>query len=263
MRSIVDLSTGIGVILAFLLVVIAIQFSQQGGGIGIFLDLRSALIVLGGTYFLTTACFTLREIWAAQGLVWKTMFYHAENPARAAVRSLELAEIARKKGLLGLQKHTNLIGKKHSFLEKGLNLIVDGIPHEDAATIMRNEINAIMERHQKSHSILKKAADIAPAMGLIGTLIGLVQMLGNLNDPSSIGPAMAIALLTTLYGAVLSFMVLTPLAAKLERNSKAEVMIMNIYLNTVISVGRKENPRRLEMLINAILPPSKRVKYFS
>jgi chemotaxis protein MotA len=109
---------------------------------------------------------------------------------------------------------------------------------------------------------MKKAGDIAPAMGLIGTLIGLVQMLGNLDDPSSIGPSMAVALLTTFYGAVLANMVFMPLAAKLERNSGEEELLNSVYMVGAVSIGRQENPRRLEMLINSILPPSKRVSYF-
>ena len=104
--------------------------------------------------------------------------------------------------------------------------------------------------------------EFSPAMGLIGTLIGLVQMLGNLGDPSTIGPAMAVALLTTFYGAVLANMVFLPLASKLERNSKEEALVSNIYLMGAASIGRQENPRRLEMLINSLLPPSQRVRYF-
>jgi len=110
--------------------------------------------------------------------------------------------------------------------------------------------------------VLRKAAEFAPAMGLIGTLIGLVQMLGNLDDPSTIGPAMAVALLTTFYGAVLANMVFSPMASKLERNSAEESMVNTIYMMGAASIGRQENPRRLEMLLNSILPPGKRVQYF-
>ena len=100
-------------------------------------------------------------------------------------------------------------------------------------------------------------------MGLIGTLIGLVQMLGNLTDPATIGPAMAVALLTTLYGAALAYIIFIPLASKLERNSDVEQIVMKIYESAVLSIGRKENPRRLQMLLNAILPPAERVHYFT
>jgi len=117
-------------------------------------------------------------------------------------------------------------------------------------------------RHERGVGILRQAATVAPAMGLIGTLIGLVQMLGNLDDPNSIGPSMAVALLTTLYGAVLANMVFSPLAAKLERNSNDEASVMNVYTLGASSIGRQENPRRLETLLNTLLPPPKRVQYF-
>ena len=110
--------------------------------------------------------------------------------------------------------------------------------------------------------VLRKMGEFSPAMGLIGTLVGLVQMLGHLDDPSTIGPSMAVALLTTFYGAVLANIVFLPLASKLERNSAEETLVNNVYLMGAASIGRQENPRRLEMLLNSVLPPAKRVRYF-
>jgi len=127
---------------------------------------------------------------------------------------------------------------------------------------MGHELSGMAERHSRGVGILRRSAEVAPAMGLIGTLIGLVQMLGKLDDPSSIGPAMAVALLTTFYGAVLANMVFSPLAGKLERNSKSELVVNRLYIITAASIGRGENPRRLEMLLNTILPPSQRLHYF-
>jgi len=263
MRRITDISTFIGISLAFTLVVLAIIIGSNESGsspLG-FLDIKSFLIVLGGTFFLTTACFNIKEVMKTNQTVLRTVFYNMEKPEEVAIASLELAEISRKKGILALQKYDYLV-KRNPFFEKGVSMIVDGITFEDAEKIMRNEITSTIERHKKGSAILKKAAEISPAMGLIGTLIGLIQMLGNLDDPSAIGPAMAVALLTTLYGATLAYMVFLPLASKLDRNSVMEALIMNIYMNTVTSIGKKENPRRLEMFINSILPPSKRVNYF-
>lgn len=258
-RYIVDPSTALGLFIAFCLVGVAIYL---GGNIKGFYDLPSVLIVIGGTFMLTTACFNFSEIFNANFVVFRTIFYSAEDPSQSAINCLEVAEISRKKGILGMQNYEELM-QRNPFFRKGLNFIIDGIPPEDAEVMMEQEIEAMLERHKKSASILHKSAEIAPAMGLTGTLIGLVQMLGNLSDPSSIGPAMAVAILTTFYGAVLSYMVFSPLAAKLERNSQQEATIMELYQTAVSSIGRKENPRRLEMLLNAILPPSKRVRYFS
>ena len=145
---------------------------------------------------------------------------------------------------------------------KSVRLLVAGVPANDLERILRNELQSITNRHLKSANILRKAGEISPAMGLIGTLIGLVQMLANLDDPSAIGPAMGLALLTTFYGAVLANMVFNPLAAKLERNSREEEMVNTIYMMGATSMARQENPRRLEMMINTVLPPSKRLKYF-
>jgi chemotaxis protein MotA len=115
---------------------------------------------------------------------------------------------------------------------------------------------------QRSASILRRAAEVAPAMGLIGTLVGLVQMLGSLDEPSKIGPAMALALLTTLYGALLANIVFGPLAAKIERNASAEALLRQIYMIGAVSMARQENPRRLEILLNSVLPPWQQIRFF-
>jgi chemotaxis protein MotA len=145
---------------------------------------------------------------------------------------------------------------------RGMSMAIDGTPGEEIERIMQRELQATSHRNTRTVSILRKAADISPAMGLIGTLVGLVQMLGNLEDPSTIGPSMAIALLTTFYGAILANMVFTPLASKLERNSADETLINTLYVMAAASIGRQENPRRLEMLLNTVLPPDHTVDYF-
>lgn len=253
-----DLTTAIGIFAAMALVGSAIIL---GGTPMAFFDLRSALIVVGGTFAVTTACFSMPEIFHSQSLILRTVVYHAPDPTRVAHRILELAEVSRKKGVLSLQESFNTERPKN-FLEKGLAMIIDGIPPEDVEKVLKQEISSMVERHDKGTSILRKSAEVSPAMGLIGTLIGLIQMLGNLDDPSTIGPAMAVALLTTMYGAMLAYMVFSPLASKLDRNSQEEVLVNTLYLKGILSIGRQENPRRLEMLLNTILPPAKRVRYF-
>ena len=237
-----DIATVAGLAIGFALIIAAIVL---GGSPGAFIDIPSVLIVIGGTAAITAVCFALGEFLGAG----------------KALQILQLAEIARKGGVLSLQGHLDSL-QSEEYLWKGLSLVVDGTPPEEVEAIMRKDMNATIGRHQKGANIMKKAGDIAPAMGLIGTLIGLVQMLGNLDDPSSIGPSMAVALLTTFYGAVLANMVFMPLAAKLERNSGEEELLNSVYMVGAVSIGRQENPRRLEMLINSILPPSKRVSYF-
>lgn len=254
-----DFSTLIGIVLAFFFIIVSIHLG--GASLKSFFDLPAVFIVVGGTYALTAACFSIPELIKSQMVIGKTMFYAGEDPTKAAKKALELAEASRKKGVLGLQNQPNLLRHNH-FLERGIHLVLDGTPPEEVERIMFQEIGAMVDRHLRTSSILRKCAEISPAMGLIGTLIGLIQMLGQLNDPSTIGQAMAVALLTTFYGAALSYMIFQPLATKLERNSKQEALIMRIYTKTAVSIAKKENPRRLEILINSILPPAKRVRYF-
>jgi chemotaxis protein MotA len=253
-----DLATVIGLIVGFLLVAAAIIL---GGSVGAFIDVPSILIVIGGTFFITMVNFSLAEVIRAQKLLVKTMVSKPVDPSKAAMQVVELADQARRKGVLGLQQTLAQL-QGEPFLHKALSMVVDGIPVEDVERILKRDISQMAYRHMQSAQILKRSAEVAPAMGLIGTLVGLVQMLGNLEDPSTIGPAMAVALLTTFYGAVLANMVFNPLAGKLERNSMEEQMFKQIFLAGATSIGRQENPRRLELTLNAMLPPAKRIQFY-
>ena len=257
-KASVDIATVAGLVGGFGLVIAAII---TGGSPGSFVNVPSVLIVIGGTASVTTMCFSLPEMVKSSKVIAKTFMYASRDPSQAAIQILKIAELARRQGVLSLQGVLDTL-KGDAFLHKGMAMVVDGTPGEEVEAILRRDMSATVMRHHKSADILRKAAEFSPAMGLIGTLIGLVQMLGNLSDPSSIGPSMAVALLTTFYGAVLANMVFSPMAAKLERNSQEEAMVSNIYMLGASSIGKQENPRRLEMLLNSILPPAKRVKYF-
>jgi chemotaxis protein MotA len=257
-RGTLDAATILGLIGGFGLIAIAIA---MGGSFGAFVDPAAVLIVLGGTFAATTICFSLREILSTQSTIFKAIFRVARNPSRAATQMLQLAEYARASGILSLEKMLPQLARE-PILHRAMRMVVDGVAADEVELLMRQELAARLKRHAVSVSILRKSSEIAPAMGLIGTLIGLVQMLGNLNNPASIGPNMAIALLTTFYGAILANLVFMPLAAKLERNSNEESVIDQIYIIGAVSMGRQENPRRLEMQLNAVLPPARRVRYF-
>ena len=254
----IDVATLFGVIGAFAVIGLAMVL---GGSPGSFVDVPAILIVVGGTFLVTTVSFTLGEVAHAQRVMLRAVLYHAEPPEEAARLVLQLADVARQKGPFALE--AELGAMRHGrFLAQAVSLVVDGLPAEEVESILSRERHATRERHLRSAGVLRRAGEVAPAMGLIGTLVGLVQMLGNLEDPSSIGPAMAVALLTTFYGAVLANMVFHPLATKLERNSDVESMVNQIYSIGAASISRQENPRRLEMTINAILSPVQRVNYF-
>jgi chemotaxis protein MotA len=257
-RKSMDLATIIGMACGFALIATAIVL---GGDPKSFFNVPAIAIVIGGTLAVVTMCFSLKEIGQTAKVVTNTFVYTSRDASEAATHVLEIAELARRNGVLALQGIVDSLTNE-PFLHKGVSLVVDGTPGEEVETIMGRDLSATVQRHNKSTNVLRRAAEFAPAMGLIGTLIGLVQMLSNLQDPSTIGPAMAVALLTTFYGAVLANMVFMPLANKLERNSAEEALVNNVYLMGTSSIGRQENPRRLEMLLNSILPPAKRVQYF-
>ncbi len=254
----IDLATLLGVGGAFAMIVGAMMLSGQAAA---FLDVPSILIVVGGTFLVTTVSFSLAEIGQAQGLMLRAAVYHAESPVNAVMQALYLADLARKRGRLALQNVTDSLHYA-PFLYRAINMVVDGLPADEVERVMTREREVTYERHLRSAGVLRRAGEVAPAMGLIGTLIGLVQMLGSLDDPSAIGPAMAVALLTTFYGAVLANMVFTPLANKLERNAQIEATVCQIYTIGAASISRQENPRRLEMMLNTLLPPAERMAYF-
>lgn len=253
-----DFATAIGLAVGLLMLVGAILL---GGSLTAFFDLPAALIVIGGTIAVTTISFSLQDIWRAQSVMLQALIDRSIAPSDAAKSVLRLADRSRKEGVMSLQKMLGQL-RAQPFLQRGLGLVVDTFPTTEIDRILRQEAQAKQVRHNRSAAVLRKAAEVAPAMGLIGTLLGLVQMLGNLNDPATIGPAMAVALLTTFYGAVLANMVFLPLATKLERRSEAEALLDSIYLFAALSISRQENPRKLELELNAILPPSERVRIF-
>jgi chemotaxis protein MotA len=257
-RPSLDLATLLGALGAFAMISAAMVL---GGSPGSFIDVPAMLIVVGGTFMVTTISYTFGEVMRAQSVMLRALMYHTQNPRAAAMQMLALAEEARAKGPLGLQNHLDGL-RYDAFLHKAIALVVDGTPGDEVERVLTTEVEATTLRHLKSAGVLRRAGEVAPAMGLIGTLVGLVQMLGNLEDPSTIGPSMAVALLTTFYGAILANMVFLPLANKLDRNSGIEAMVKQIFAVGAASIGRQENPRRLEMTFNTILPPAQRVQYF-
>ena len=253
------MNTIIGMIAAFALVVVAIMI--DGSILGYF-NLKSVIIVVFGTLAVSAISFTPQDLFEVPRSIWQISSQRSLDPQDEAFKLLELASRMRKQDLLELDKYVSNYGDT-PFLEKALSLVVDAVAPEEMESILRHEANAISSKHQRSADILRRAGDVAPAMGLIGTLIGLVAMLGALKDPDTIGPNMSVALLTTLYGALMAHLIFIPLAAKTERTAAEETLLHSVYTIGAASIRRRENPRRLEMLLNTILPPSKRVSYFT
>ena len=227
-----------------------------GGNAGAFLDARAGLIVLGGTLAVTMISFSPSEVFTAAGETLAALAAPRHDRRTAADRLLKIADRARRDGMLGVEKLLPQL-KSDPFLMRALAMLVDGIEPGEVERVLEDERAATAHRRAASAEVLRRAADIAPAMGLIGTLVGLVQMLGALDDPSAIGPAMAVALLTTFYGAVFGTMILAPLAARLERMSDDERGLLALYAAGAAAIGRKDHPRHLEHSLNALLPPGR------
>jgi chemotaxis protein MotA len=257
-RTMFDGATVLGLAGGLLLVVLAIGL---GGSASAFFNIPGLLIVVGGTFAVTTVCFTMSDVARTIAVIGSTFMSRERDPQDVSYTMLEVSDYCRKHGVLRLQGQPLQRFVKEPLLFKALSMLVEGVPEKDIADILNEDLAATTARVQRSANVLRKAAEISPAMGLIGTLIGLVQMLGNLSDPSVIGPAMAVALLTTFYGVVLANMVFNPLAAKLERNAAEEHLIGYIYTLGTLSIIRKDPPRRLEMLLNSALPPESKVRF--
>ncbi|TVQ84863.1 MAG: biopolymer transporter ExbB [Micavibrio sp.] len=253
-----DLSIIVGLLLAIGLIVSALF---MGGTPQAFLDARALMIVLFGTLAVTAVSFNGEDFKTGFGVVGRAVHRYEINLEMLSKQLLELALIARAKGFLEMKKHEAPL-RPNAFLMLGTQMLRDGHTGEEIARHLGREIDAQTNMYHKTAAILRRAAEVAPAMGLIGTLIGLVQMLAMLDDPASIGPSMAVALLTTFYGAFLSTVVFAPLAAKLEHNAQGEATEKRLIINALMSMARKENPRRLEMVLNSILPPRNRIRYF-
>jgi len=253
-----DLATTLGLILAFGLIIAAIAMSQSNAS---FFNTPSLMIVLLGTLAVTAVSFSSDEIFKFGSIFAKSFRRKTFDYKNMATTLVDLAVISKKKGILALSNYHNDL-ESYRFLSRAIQMVVDGYGAEEIDHLLHQEIDTLTERHKRSASIARRASEIAPAMGLIGTLIGLVQMLADLENPEAIGPAMAIALLTTFYGAILGTVVMAPIAVKLDKNSTDEALAKTLARIAAGAIARQDNPRRLEMLLNSELPPGDRIQYF-
>ncbi|MDX9786409.1 MAG: motility protein A [Desulfobacterales bacterium] len=253
-----DLATILGIFSAFGLVVVSIL---MGSGLTLFIDVPSGMIVFGGTVGITMINYPLKEVLGSIGVAKNAFFAGAVPAADQIIKQfVDLGSKARREGILALESDVKDI--KDEFLKKGLQMAVDGLEPQSIQEIMDTELSYQRERHQVGAEVFSTMAMFAPAMGMIGTLIGLVQMLQSMDDPSKIGPAMAIALLTTFYGSILANLICMPIAGKLRGRSKEEVQAREMVIEGVLSLTRGENPRILEQKMLAFVPPKMRKSNF-
>lgn len=248
-----DFATLTGITVALGLVFGAIVL---GGEVLAFFDFNSLLIVVGGTIGATLITFSAEDLRRASGVLRQVLY---EAPLEADVRVRTLTEIARRargEGLLALEHLA--FRESDQFLRKGLQLLVDGFPPDAIERTLKIDLDQGVERHRRGALIFQTMGSQSPAMGLVGTLIGLVQMLRNLDDPSKIGPGMATALLTTFYGAFLAYLVFLPVAAKLRNRSADEARVKELTIEGLVSIAKEMNPRLVEEQLQLYLPPDHR-----
>ena len=248
---ILDIGTVIGIIGGFGLVVGSIM---MGSDLGAFIDVPSIVVVFGGTIMTTLIAEKLPNVIGGIKVAMKAFFGKSEPPEETIKTINELSQAARKDGILALEG----MQVSNPFLAKAVRLAVDGIAPEEIRASLSSELASMRSRHKRGQKLFTFMAATAPSMGMIGTLIGLVQMLQALDDPSSIGPAMAVALLTTFYGAIIAFMVCAPIADKLSVNSDEETASMKVVLEGIDGILKGENPRMLQEKLEGYLAPAKR-----
>lgn len=246
-----DLATLIGMLGAIGFVVMAMVL---GGDIGMFINVPSILIVFGGTIFVVLSYYTLGQFFGAGKVAAKAFMFKIEPPEELIQKIVEMADAARKGGFLALEEAEI----ENEFMQKGVDMLVDGHDIEVVRSTLSKDITLTTERHEFGSTIFKGMGDVAPAMGMIGTLIGLVAMLSNMDDPKAIGPAMAVALLTTLYGAFFANVVCIPISLKLANRKDEEKLNQSLVLDGIIGIADGQNPRVIEGILKNYLAASKR-----
>lgn len=249
-----DAATVAGVLACIALVVIAILL---GGDLGSYVDMPSVLIVVGGAFSATLAAFPLARFFELPKVLKKCVFTKSPDPVALINQIVGLAETARRDGILALENSIEQLDD--DFLITGIQMAVDGTDPEMIRLIMETELENVMERHEAGKGLLDALGKYAPAFGMIGTLIGLVAMLKNMDDPSKIGAGMAVALLTTLYGSLLSNIVFGPLGDKLALRSGEEILAKTIVIQGVMAVQSGDNPRNVHVKLMTFLPPKMRL----
>ncbi|RMF75427.1 MAG: flagellar motor protein PomA [Acidobacteria bacterium] len=246
-----DISTVIGLVLGTVLVTTAILIGESPM---IFVNVPSILIVVGGTLAVTFIKNPLSRVFGTIKVVKNAFFSRPPQDDALIAKIVELARTARRESLLSIEKAE----VDNDFLKRAIRLAVDGHEPDSIRRILSTEIAALAQRHKIGQDLMEGIATSAPAFGMIGTLIGLVNMLASMDDPASIGPAMAVAILTTLYGALIANLVASPIAEKLKYRSREEVNSRTVILEGIISIVEGDHPASVEQKLMAFLDPKKR-----
>jgi chemotaxis protein MotA len=247
--TIIGIASGLGLITVSMLL---------GGGIGAFIDIPSLLIVLGGTLAAVLVNFPLQDVLAVIRITKKVISEQDTSPRKYIQQIVEISKKARTNGLLAIEEDLNSVDE--DFMKVTLQHVVNGTEPEDLSNIMEAELAIMEQRHKVGQKMYTAMGMYAPAFGMIGTLIGLIQMLQNLSDPSSVGPGMAMAMITTFYGSLFANLFFIPMAGKLKQRSEAEMQFKQMLLTGVLSVQAEESPRVIQNKLTSYLPPAQRIE---
>lgn len=246
-----DIGTIIGFVGAFALVIISMILA---GTLGMFWDFLSLIIVFGGAIFATMIAFPINVYLGAIKAAMKALSLPTSNANELIDVAVECADTARKGSVLALEK----VEIEHEFLAKTIRLLVDGYEPDTINAMIDLEVDNLKARHKKFRTIVAQLGEAAPAWGMIGTVIGLIVIMANLSDPNAIGPGLAVALITTLYGAIVANMLFIPLAGKLKYRTDEEVTQMEIIREGINSISKGDNPRALRQKLETFIPPAER-----
>ncbi len=253
-----DLASIIGLVVAFAMMMLGILTGDDGvAGIKYFWDFKSVLITFGGAFFSTMAAYSMKDYIAGLKSFLLIFKSSTQNIPEMITKIIDLSNVARKEGLLSLEEVASELDDE--FLKKGILLIVDGTDPELVRAILETELISTEERHKKKINFWQDLGSMGPAWGMIGTLIGLILMLQNMSDASAIGPAMSVALITTLYGSILANWICSPVANKLKAYNADEIMLKEIMIEGLLSIQAGENPRVIEEKLKSFLAPAERM----
>ena len=250
-----DLNTIIGYVFAFGMLLAAMAIGP--GGVAVFVDVPSVIIVFGGTIAVTMVAFPISNLKPIAKIMMIAAMRRTTTPTEVIERIVSYANLARKEGLLALESKLQEVDD--SFFAKGIQLVIDGFGADTVRDIMELEADWERQRHDAGKRIMDQMGAFAPAFGMIGTLVGLVQMLQDMSDPSSIGSGMAVALLTTLYGAVAANVLFIPLSGKLEMVANAESLLRSLMIEGIVAIQSGEKPQLIKEKLKGFLAPGQRV----
>lgn len=250
-----DFATLLGLVGGIAVIVAAVT---SGSDVSIFVNAPGFMIVLGGTLAATLIKFSLSHVVSAFRVAFKAFRYELDRPEDLISQANGLAELVRKNGVLALDGEET----GNEFFQKGIQLAVDGHPPEFVDHALKEDMRRSAERHEIGQRIFRAIGESAPAFGMIGTLVGLVQMLVNMNEPEALGPAMAVALLTTLYGALIANLLALPIADKLELRGLQERINHSLIIDSMMAIQQGQHPRLMDEVLSAYVPHRERAKLF-